>query len=461
MEVIVLAGGLGTRLRSVIHEIPKCLAPITTSGWSVFPVANKKADAPSGWSVFPLAKKKADAPGNTDAPSGEDQIIETESRPFLAYLLDWLCLQKVEHVVFSVGYLKEQVISFVEGREWPFSYDFAVEETPLGTGGGIRLALSMCKTDKVFVVNGDTFFPVDLAAMPFEKPVTLALKPMKDFDRYGAVIVDPSSPLAPQDDNCHSERSEESFSPANAMPTLIVSAFHEKTHCDEGLINGGVYSIDRSRLDLSSLPERFSFEKEVLEPGAAIGQIGGWVSDAYFIDIGIPQDYEKARWAIPAWFAVQRASEAVLQADADTLFLDRDGVLNRHLPGDYVRSWAQWQWMPGVLQELARWSAQFRRIVLVSNQRGVGKGLMSDEDLSRVNTQMMADVLEAGGRIDLALYCTAVADDDPRRKPHTGMFQEAKALFPEIDAKRSVMLGDAPSDAAFAANCGMQFILLS
>jgi len=436
MEVIVLAGGLGTRLRSVIHEIPKCLAPIVAYRWSVFPLANKKADAP----------------GNTDAPSGEDQIIETESRPFLAYLLDWLCMQKVDHVVFSVGYLREQVISFVEGREWPFLYDFAVEETPLGTGGGIRLALSMCKTDKVFVVNGDTFFPVDLAAMPFEKPVTLALKPMKDFDRYGAVSVMASAGPAAE---------ENQFSPANAMPTLIVSAFHEKTHCDEGLINGGVYSIDRSRLDLSSLPERFSFEKEVLEPGAAIGQIGGWVSDAYFIDIGIPEDYEKARWAIPAWFAVQRASEAVLQADADTLFLDRDGVLNRHLPGDYVRSRAQWQWMPGVLQELARWSAQFRRIVLVSNQRGVGKGLMSDEDLSRVHAQMMADVLEAGGRIDLALYCTAVADDDPRRKPHTGMFQEAKALFPEIDAKRSVMLGDAPSDAAFAANCGMQFILLS
>lgn len=413
MEVIVLCGGLGTRLRSVIHEIPKTLAPIA-----------------SGGSVLPEASKKADASGRTDA-SGEGEV------PFLQYLLAWLGRYGVTHVVFSVGYLREQVMAFVRAREWPFSYDFAVEETPLGTGGGIRLALSLCREQQVFVVNGDTFFPVDLDRMPFRMPVTLALKPMKDFSRYGTVSVMPG-------------------------PTghLTVTAFHEKQPCAEGLINGGVYAIDRSRLDLSSLPERFSFEKEVLEPGAAIGEIGGWVSDAYFIDIGIPEDYALAQWALPAYFAVQKASEAVLQAQASTLFLDRDGVLNRHLPGDYVKSRAQWQWMPGVLQELPRWAAKYRHIILVTNQRGVGKGLMTDEDLSAIHAQMMADVLEAGGRIDLILCCTAVSDQDPRRKPHPGMFYEACGLFPDIVPEQSVMLGDADSDAAFAKNCGIGFIRL-
>ena len=452
MEVIVLAGGLGTRLRSVVHEIPKCLAPIGASGWSVFPGANKRADAS----------------GNSDAPCGE-------GKPFLAYLLDWLWMYPVEHVVFSVGYLKEQVIAFVEGRQWPFSYDFACEDMPLGTGGGIRMALSLCQEDKVFVVNGDTFYPVDLNAMPFDKPVTLALKPMKDFDRYGAVAVQASAgPVDVERTSAcggmamaeekwfFAKRCEKYFpSAARQADVLTVTAFHEKAPCKEGLINGGVYALDRSRLDLCGLPERFSFEKEVLEPGAAIGEIGGWVSDAYFIDIGVPEDYELAQWAIPAWKAVQKASKAVLTASADTLFLDRDGVLNRHLPGDYVKNWAQWQWMPGVLQELPGWAAKFRRIILVSNQRGVGKGLMTDEDLSRIHAQMMTEILEAGGRIDLLLTCTAVLEDDPRRKPNIGMFLEAQALFPEIDAKSSVMLGDTPSDAAFAQNCGMQFILLN
>jgi histidinol-phosphate phosphatase family protein len=222
-----------------------------------------------------------------------------------------------------------------------------------------------------------------------------------------------------------------------------------------------VYVIDRKRVDLSGLPEKFSFEKEVLEVGAAIGQIGGWVSDAYFIDIGVPEDYAKAQWAIPAWKSVQEASNAVLKADATTLFLDRDGVLNRHLPGDYVRSWKQWEWMPCVLQELPKWAAKYERIVLVSNQRGVGKGVMTDEDLARVHAQMMADILDVGGRIDLILTCTAVSEEDPRRKPNVGMFLEACSLLPDIDAKSSVMLGDTQTDAAFAANCGMQFILLN
>jgi len=417
MEVIVLAGGLGTRLRSVVHEIPKCLAPIG-------------------------------------------------GKPFLGYLLDWLGKYPVKHVVFSVGYLREQVIDYVQSRDWPFSYDFAIEETPLGTGGGIRLALDKCHENQVFVVNGDTFFPVDLNAMPCAHAVTLALKPMKDFDRYGAVSVQSQYAPQPPEDNyflCSSPKNH--FSPGSTEPahtdSMKVVAFHEKQHCEEGLINGGVYLLDRSRLDLSILPEKFSFEKEVLEPGAAIGEIGGWVSDAYFIDIGIPEDYQKAQWAIPAWFAVQKASEAVLKADATTLFLDRDGVLNRHLPGDYVRTPQMWEWMPGILQALVQWSRKFKHIVLVTNQRGVGKGLMTDAQLAQVHALMMKDILEAGGRLDLILTCTAVSEEDPRRKPNPGMFYEACNLFPDIDAKSSVMLGDSESDAAFANNSGISFILLS
>ena len=417
MEVIVLAGGLGTRLRSVVHEIPKCLAPISGT-------------------------------------------------PFLAYLLDWLGRYPVEHVVFSVGYLREQVMDFVQSREWPFTYDFAVEESPLGTGGGIRLALSFCHSDHVFVVNGDTFYPVDLTAFSFDKPITLALKPMKDFDRYGTVSVERASArdgvAMTEEKWFFAKPCEKYFSSADGpADALRITAFHEKQHCAEGLINGGVYAIDRSRLDLSSLPERFSFEKEVLEPGAAIGEIGGVVCDDFFIDIGVPEDYERAQWALPAWTAVQRVSAEVMGTSARTLFLDRDGVLNRHIPDDYVRSWGMWEWMPGMLQELRKWSSRFERIILVSNQRGVGKGVMTDADLSSIHSHMMMDIMEAGGRLDLALYCTALDKEDARRKPNIGMFLEAQQLFADIDAKSSVMVGDSPSDAAFAQNCGMSFILLS
>lgn len=391
MEVIILAGGQGTRLRSVVQDIPKCLAPVA-------------------------------------------------GRPFLGYMLDYLSAYPVDHVVFSVGYLKEQVMSYVQAHSWPFSYDFAVEDTPLGTGGGIRLALEKCHGERVFVFNGDTFFPLPLDAVPFAGPVTVALKPMKAFSRYGAVTVIPSG------------RSESRVS-------HTITAFREKAYCEEGLINAGVYAIDRTKLHLEALPARFSFEKDVLEPMAAARELQGWPVESYFIDIGIPEDYDKAQWEIPAWFAVQKASAQVLASKAEALFLDRDGVLNRLLEGSYVKSWADWQWMPGILEELPKWAAKFKHIVLVTNQRGVGKGLMTDADLARIHARMMQELLEAGGKIDLILTCTAVSDDDPRRKPNPGMFREACALLP-LDPQRCVMVGDSDSDAAFARNCGMAFIRL-
>ncbi len=391
MEVIILAGGQGTRLRSVVQDIPKCLAPVA-------------------------------------------------GRPFLGYMLDYLSAYPVDHVVFSVGYLKEQVMSYVQAHSWPFSYDFAVEDTPLGTGGGIRLALEKCHGERVFVFNGDTFFPLPLDAVPFAGPVTVALKPMKAFSRYGAVTVIPSG------------RVESSVS-------HTITAFREKAYCEEGLINAGVYAIDRTKLHLEALPARFSFEKDVLEPMAAARELQGWPVESYFIDIGIPEDYDKAQWEIPAWFAVQKASAQVLASKTEALFLDRDGVLNRLLEGSYVKSWADWQWMPGILEELPKWAAKFKHIVLVTNQRGVGKGLMTDADLARIHARMMQELLEAGGKIDLILTCTAVSDDDPRRKPNPGMFREACALLP-LDPQRCVMVGDSDSDAAFARNCGMAFIRL-
>ena len=392
MEAVVLAGGLGTRLRSVVHDIPKCMAPI----------------------------------------AGE---------PFLSYVLDWLSRYGITRVVLSVGYLKESIMEWVSSQDFPFEVDYAVEETPLGTGGGIRLALSRCRERKVVVVNGDTFFPVDLDAIPFDSPVTVALKPMKDFDRYGAVSVTP---------DC-----------LPVTPDLIggltrVVAFHEKEHVDEGLINGGVYALNG--LDLASFPEKFSFEKDVLEPFAAAGKVGGWVSDSYFIDIGIPEDYDRAQTELPQYMALKEASARVLASDADTLLLDRDGTINEHILGDYVRAVEQFRFLPGVLEEFPRWAAKFRRIIIVTNQRGVGRGLMTDADLAAIHQYLLKAVQDAGGRIDAILVCTAVDDSDPRRKPNTGMYREARQLFPDI--RKAIMLGDGDCDRDFALNAGIDFVKL-
>ena len=383
MEAVILAGGLGTRLRSVVSEVPKCMAPV-------------------------------------------------DGRPFLQYMLEWLSRYDVSHVVLSVGYLKEVIFSFMDSRACPFEISYAVEEEPLGTGGGIRLALTKCREDRVIVLNGDTFFDVDLDALSFTAPVTLALKPMRNFDRYGAVDWDGE----------------------------LVTGFHEKAACAEGLINGGVYALVRSQLDFAFYPKRFSFEKDLLEPLAAAHLVAGQVQDGYFIDIGIPEDYARAQRELPEIQAVLKASDVVLAMDADTLLLDRDGVINRWLPGDYVTSWDKFTFLPGILESLRKWAGHFRHIFLVTNQRGVGKGRMTQEQLEAVHARMLAEIAAAGGRIDGIYLCTALSDDDPRRKPNRGMFNEILAAYPEVRPEKPVMLGDSRYDREFAANCGIGFVLM-
>ena len=381
MEAIILAGGLGTRLRSVVNEIPKCLAPVG-------------------------------------------------GKPFLQYQLEWLSRFGCTHVVLSVGYLKEVIFQFMESRDWPFEVSYAVEEEPLGTGGGIRLALQKYHGRQVYVLNGDTFFNIDLSTLPFAAPVTLALKPMRDFDRYGAVDFDGE----------------------------LVTGFREKEACAEGLINGGVYAIERTSLDMALYPRRFSFEREVLLPLADYGLVAGQVQDGYFIDIGIPEDYARAQRELPEIQAVLKASDAVLASGADTLFLDRDGVINRWLPGDYVKTWEQFAFLPGILECLRVWAGKFRRILIVSNQRGVGKGKMTQAALDEVHARMLAEIRQAGGRIDGIYVCTAVGEEDPRRKPNPGLFREAQQDYPDITPERSLMLGDSHYDREFARNCGMDFV---
>ena len=383
MEAVILAGGLGTRLRSVVSEVPKCMAPV-------------------------------------------------DGKPFLQYMLEWLSRFDVSHVVLSVDYLREVIFAFIDSREWPFEISYAVEEEPLGTGGGIRLALTKCREDRVIVLNGDTFFNVDLKALTFAAPVTLALKPMRDFDRYGAVD----------------------------LAGGLVTGFHEKTACTEGLINGGVYALVRSRLDLAFYPGRFSFEKDLLEPLAAARLVAGQVQEGYFIDIGIPEDYTRAQRELPEIRAVLKASDVLLSMDADTLLLDRDGVINRWLPGDYVDSWEKFSFLPGILESLREWAGHFRRIFLVTNQRGVGKGRMTQEQLETVHARMRSEIAAAGGRIDGIYLCTAVSEDDPRRKPNRGMFDEILAAYPDVRPERTVMLGDSRYDREFAANCGIGFVLM-
>jgi D-glycero-alpha-D-manno-heptose 1-phosphate guanylyltransferase len=224
VKAIVLAGGLGTRLSGIIRDMPKPMAVVG-------------------------------------------------SRPFLAYLLDYLVDQNIQAVVLAVSYRWEIIREYFgdEYRGMPLTY--SVEAEPLGTGGGIRCAMNVLSDEEVVVVNGDTLFKVELENMlkqhrASRAQLTIALKQVPDSGRFGHVDITPDG---------------------------VIDGFLEKSAAGPGLINGGVYVLNRHLLDEFPMPARFSFERDLLEPNLATIRPRGYLSDAYFIDMGVPDDYERAQ----------------------------------------------------------------------------------------------------------------------------------------------------------------------
>jgi len=230
-EAIILAGGLGTRLRSAIPDLPKCMAPI-------------------------------------------------DGKPFLHYVVAYFKKQGIEKFIFSLGYKHEMIEEFLK-KEFtinysPFTIQLSIEKDPLGTGGAIKLACTKATEQSIAVINGDTFFKIDLPQLSsFYKmhnaDCTLCLKPMKNFDRYGVVELN-------KDDS--------------------IKKFSEKKFYASGLINGGIYALNTKKFLTEDLPEKFSFEKDYLEKFYSTKKFIGFVQDEYFIDIGIPEDYERAQLEI-------------------------------------------------------------------------------------------------------------------------------------------------------------------
>jgi histidinol-phosphate phosphatase family protein len=144
-----------------------------------------------------------------------------------------------------------------------------------------------------------------------------------------------------------------------------------------------------------------------------------------------------------------------------TLFLDRDGVINKRIVGDYVKTVEAFAFLPGIPEAIARLSNQFGRLIVVTNQQGIGKGLYTSEDLNRIHDYMLARIKQYGGHIDAVYHSPNLAQENsPLRKPGIGMALQAKADFPEIDFMRSIMIGDSESDMEFARNAGMQGVFV-
>ena len=378
-ECIILAGGLGTRIRDTVPDLPKCMAPV----------------------------------------AGE---------PFLTHVIRHLLSNGIEKFIFSLGYKHEIIESFLEERFTTLDYTCVIEDEPLGTGGAIQWACEQATEENVLIVNGDTLFKINASGMlevhiKQNAECTIALKPMQNFDRYGVV-----------------ELSKEN----------LVTKFCEKQFYKEGLINGGVYVLNIPAFLYSDLGNKFSFEKEYLEAFYSENKIAGIIQDGYFIDIGIPQDFEKAQAEL------KQPALDLKKIDSNwTLFLDRDGVINHEKKEEYVLKKAEFKFYDGVLEAINLFPQKFKTIVIITNQRGIGKGLMTEDDLTGIHEHMLAEIQSNGGRIDKIYYCTSTEKTAFNRKPNPGMGLLAKNDFPEIDFSKSIMVGNKLTDMLFGRNAGM------
>ena len=144
------------------------------------------------------------------------------------------------------------------------------------------------------------------------------------------------------------------------------------------------------------------------------------------------------------------------------LFLDRDGVINRQIVGGYVRNLSQLELLPGAIDAIVRLGKVFRYIIVVTNQQGVGKGLVSMADVDEIHSYIIEEVQKAGGYITKIYCCPSLESaNDPNRKPGIGMGLQAKRDFPDIDFSRSLMIGDSKSDMLFAERLGMKSVFIT
>lgn len=224
MRAIILAGGQGIRLRPVIPDVPKPMAPI-------------------------------------------------RNKPFLVYLLDYLQTQGFTQVTLSLGYQASVIRDYFQDQYGLLKLDYVIEKNPLGTGGAIVKALRTIKitSEPIFVLNGDTFLEVNFKAMyEFHQQqaslITMAVCRVDDASRYGRVSVENNR----------------------------VVSFHEKGESGSGLINAGVYLLDSRVLNQFKIDAAFSFEKDFLMSSVNCIAISAFITEDYFIDIGVPEDYSRA-----------------------------------------------------------------------------------------------------------------------------------------------------------------------
>lgn len=375
-QAVILAGGLGTRLGEATKHTPK-------------------------------------------------PLLDAGGRPFLEYLVWNLKRHGITDILFSVGHKARKIMDhFGDGSAFGVRARYVVEQTPMGTGGGLKLAREHLQ-ERFLVLNGDTLFDINYLdlAMRLDRGDALAalsLRSIDDASRYGSVVLE------------HGR----------------VTGFREKVGSGPGLISGGIYAMRRQAVD--RLPQGpCSIEEDLFAVLATESRLLGWAYDGFFLDIGLPETLAEAQTVLPRW----RRKPAV--------FLDRDGVLN--VNHGYVHRVDQWDWIPGAVEAVKRCNDAGRLVMIVTNQSGIGRGYYDLEQFQTLMGWVNRELAARGGHLDAVYHCPHHPTEARGeyltacdcRKPAPGMIRQALAEW-DVDVARSVMVGDSPKDMQAAQAVGIR-----
>lgn len=350
-------------------------------------------------------------------------MIEFHGRPFIDYLLEMLREQGFDRVVLLLGYLADTVVDHV-GDGSRYGLDVTYHVTPPELQTGRRMWLARDLVDETFLfMYCDNYWPMDGAAMVerFRQSGAEAMITVYgNADGYSRdnVRVDPETGRV------------EVYDRSRSAPAL------------RGVELGYAF-VSRAVMDRLT-GEDVPFEQAVYPALAADGRLHAFVTDHRYYSVGtlerLPQTSE---------FLARRP----------TVLLDRDGVLNERAPrAQYVRSPAELRWLDGALEALKLFNESGYRTIVVSNQAGINRGAMTDDDLQAIHARMKSDAAAAGGRIDAFYYCPHDWDEDCRcRKPRPGMLFDAQRDF-ALDLSRTVFIGDDERDGEAAEAAGAPFL---
>ena len=348
-------------------------------------------------------------------------LLPVGDRPFLSWLVANVERFGFDRILLLAGQHARQVMEFTQSYACSACIECIAEPSPLGTAGALRNAAERLEPEFLFL-NGDSLFDfnlLDLAMRGHDAPIgAVALRLVEDTGRYG-----------------HVETSDG-----------LVTGFSEKSRGGPGLINGGVYWLRRAIIPF--LPRVGSLERDVfpaLPPASLIGQS----YDGFFVDIGIPTDYERAQTEVPAHLFRPAA------------FLDRDGTLNEDT--GYVHRPDQFRWLPGATETIRLLNDLGYLVLVVTNQAGVARGYYRESDVVALHAWINGQLRPLGVHIDAFYFCPHHPTEGIGeyrvacncRKPAPGLVMQAVRDW-HVDMSRSIGCGDKRSDTEAWLHAGVQ-----